>query len=47
MLGITIGTKFAPHYANISMADLEEGLYEKFRFQPYVWLRYLDDIFCI
>ena len=47
MLGRAIGTKFASHYANISMAGLEEGLYEKFHFQPYVWLRCLDDIFCI
>ena len=28
-------------------ADLEERLFENTNFKPYVWLRYLDDIFCI
>ena len=27
--------------------DLEEEIFEKSLFQPYLWLRYLDDIFCI
>ena len=47
ILGATIGTKFAPRYANIFMAGLEEEIFEKSHFQPYLWLRYLDDIFCI
>ena len=29
------------------MAGLEEQIFEKSHFQPYLWLRYLDDIFCI
>ena len=29
------------------MGGLEEEIFEKFHFQPYVWLQYLDDLFCI
>ena len=47
ILGTAIGTKFAPHYANIFMADLEEGIFEKSHCHPSLWLRYLNDIFCI
>ena len=47
ILGTTIGTKFAPHYANIFMAGFEEEIFEKSHFQPYLWLRYLNHIFCI
>ena len=36
ILGTAIGTKFAPHYANIFMAGLEKEIFEKFHFQPYV-----------
>ena len=41
------GNKFAPHYANIFMAGLEEEISEKSHFQPYLWLQYLYGIFCI
>ena len=34
MLGRAIGTKFASHYANISMAGLEEGYIKNFTFNP-------------
>ena len=44
ILGTAIGTKFAP---NIFMTGLEEELFEKSHFQPYLWLQYLDHIFCI
>ena len=47
ILGTAIRTKFAPHYANINMAGLEEEIFEKSYFQPYLWLWYLDDIFCV
>ena len=47
IIGTAIGTKFAPHYANIFMAALEEEIFEKSHVQPYLWLRYLDDIFCV
>ena len=47
ILGITIGTKFGLHYANIFMAGLEEEIFSSTEFQPLLWLRYLDDIFCL
>ena len=47
LLGTAIGTKFTPHYANIFMTGLEENLLKKLKVKPYLWLRYLDDIFCI
>ena len=47
LLGTTIGTKFAPNYANIFMARLEENFFKKLKFKPHIWLRYLDDTFCI
>ena len=50
ILGTAIGTKFAPHYANIVMAGFEGETFEKSHFQTYIWLRYLNifsDVFCI
>ena len=47
ILGTAIGTKFAPHYANTFLAGLEDEIFGKSHFQPYLWLWYLDDIFCI
>ena len=47
ILGTAIGTKFAPHYVNIFMAGLEEEIFSSTEFQPLLWLRCLDDIFCL
>ena len=47
MLGTAIGTIFAPTYANLFMAGLEKEIFETSEFKPFLWLRYLDDIFCI
>ena len=46
-LGTAIGTKFAPPYANLFMAGLEKRIFENSGYHPYLWLRFLDDIFCI
>ena len=46
-LGTAIGTKFAPPYANLFMAGLETNIFSDTNVQPLLWLRYLDDIFCI
>ena len=46
-LGTAIGTKFAPPYANLFMAVLEKRIFENSGYHPYLWLRFLDDIFCI
>ena len=44
-LGTAIGTKFAPAYANLFMADLEKRLLDGAVDKPLVWLRYIDDVF--
>jgi len=45
--GTAMGTKMAPAYANIFMAELEEKLLENSTTDPYLWKRYIDDILCI
>lgn len=45
--GTAMGKRFAPAYANIFMADWEEGALFKCKKQPAVYVRYLDDIFGI
>lgn len=45
--GTAMGTKMAPSYANIFMAELEETLIAKYPIKPVVWKRYIDDVFCI
>ena len=42
-----IGTKFAPPYAIIYMAALEEDFLETLIKKPWLWWRYIDDIFMI
>jgi hypothetical protein len=46
-LGCAMGKKFAPNYANIFMADLEETVLQAAPLKPSVFLRYLDDIFMV
>ena len=43
--GTAIGTKFAPPYAVLFMAALEEKILGKVKKKPSVWWRYIDDIF--
>ena len=45
--GTAIGTKFAPPYAILFMADLEEKILNAFEEKPMIWWRYIDDIFFI
>ena len=46
-LGTAIGTKFAPGYANIFMGYLEEEFLDSCELRPWVWWRFLDDVFMI
>ena len=46
-LGTAIGTKMAPSYANLFMDRLERQLISDARVKPYLWLRYIDDIFMV
>ena len=45
--GTAIGTKFAPSYAIIYMAALEEDFSETLIKKLWLWWRYIDDIFMI
>ena len=45
--GTAIGTKFAPPYAIIYMAALEEDFLETLIKTPWLWWRCKDDIFMI
>ena len=44
-IGTAIGTKFAPAYANLFMSSLEEELFSRYDAGPWVWYRYIDDVF--
>ena len=45
--GTAIGTKFAPPYACIYMDKTETDFLKMQELQPFVWLRYIDNIFFI
>ena len=45
--GTAIGTRMAPAYANLFMHDLESQLLDLAPVKPYLWLRYIDDVFMI
>ncbi len=42
-----MGKKFAPSYCNIFLALWEEQILNKNNYQPFVYFRFLDDIFMI
>ena len=41
--GTAMGTKMAPSYANIFMAELEEKLLDNYPKKPLLWKRYIDN----
>ena len=43
--GTAIGTKFAPPYSILFMAELEEKIIKESEYKPYLWWWYIDDIF--
>ena len=45
--GTAIGTKFAPPCACIFMDEVETEFLKSQELQPFLWLRYIDDIFFI
>ena len=45
--GTAMGTRAAPSFANIFMADFEDKWVYTYHTQPTVWLRYIDDIFMV
>ena len=42
--GTAIGTKFAPLYSILFMAELEEEIIKESEYKPYLRWRYIDDI---
>ena len=42
-----MGTRMAPCYANIFMAELEENFLSGYPYKPLAYYRYIDDIFII
>ncbi|XP_033122020.1 uncharacterized protein LOC117121033 [Anneissia japonica] len=45
--GTAMGTRMAPSYANIFMADLEDRILSNYHLKPTFYTRYIDDIFLI
>jgi len=45
--GTAIGTKMAPSYAILFMAELEEKILNTCQKSPCIWWRYIDDIFMV
>ena len=45
--GTAIGTKFAPLYSVLFMAELEEEILREVELKPYLWWWFIDDIFFI
>ena len=43
--GTAIGTKFAPPSGILFKAELEDEILRKAEFKPYLWCRYINDIF--
>ena len=43
--GTGIGTKFAPSYSILFMAELEKEILSEIEPRPCLWWRYIDDIF--
>ena len=46
-LGTAMGTKMAPSYANIFMGIFEKQMLSTYHHKPFVYFRYIDDIFMI
>ena len=45
--GTAIGTKCAPSYAILFLAALEEKLLGQSQYKPWLWWRYIDDVFLV
>ena len=43
--GTAIGTKLAPQYSILFMAELKEEKIKQSEYKPYLWWRDTDDIF--
>ena len=47
IFGVAMGTRVAPTFANLFMADLEERFLQNEPIRPRIWKRFIDDIYVI
>ena len=47
IFGVPMGTCISPVVANIFMEHIERQALTTFREPPRIWLRYVDDVFCV
>ena len=47
LCGVAMGTRLAPALATIYIGDLEEDYIQTRQKKPFLWVRYIDDIFTI
>ena len=45
--GTAMGTKLAPSFANLFMGHFEEKFVYSYHLQPFIWKRFIDDIFFV
>ena len=45
--GTAMGTRFAPNYAIIFMAEVEEEFLTSSTWKPRIWIRFIDEIFMV
>ena len=45
--GTAMGTKLAPSFANLFMGHFESKYVATYKLQPFIWKRYIDDIFLV
>ena len=45
--GTAMGTRVAPTFANLFMADFEDRLVSTYPLKPTLWVRFIDDIFLL
>jgi len=45
--GAAMGTRMAPSYANLFMSKFEQQAIDNSFFKPFIWWRFIDDIFMI
>ena len=45
--GLSMGTRMAPNFADLYMAYFEQLYVYTYSYQPIIWVRFLDDCFCI
>ena len=45
--GTAMAAKMAQAYANVFMGEFERKALKDYADQPYLWLRYIDDVFMV